>query len=98
MTKNGRWISKELKHLTEHMQMLKTDIVSGNTASAKTNWGMAMGIIKAMVDRDKKSIRSIEKIGKTISMLRKYLKPLLIEAGAMAIAAYKKEQKRNGRF
>ena len=98
MSKNGRWISRELKHLSEHMEMLKVDIKSGNKAAGLTNWGMAMGIVKAMADKDKKSTRSIEKIGKTIGVLTKHLKPLIKEAAKESIKTYIKEQKISGKI
>ncbi len=94
MKKNGRWISRELKHLDENMKMLQTDIKFGNKASALTNWGLAMGIIKGMIEKDKKSIRGIEKAGQIIGAARKTLRPLFIEAGAIAIDAYEKKLKK----
>jgi len=91
MSKKNRWISRELGHLNDHMALMKIDMKSGNTASALTNWGLAMGIIKAMIERDSKSIRSIEKAGHIIKSLHKALKPLLKEAGKEALKAYLKK-------
>ena len=91
MIKN-RWISHELQHLDDYMKMLHTDIRAGNWESAETNWGYAMGIINGIIKRDKKSMRSIEKVGQIIGSLRKDLKPLLVEAGKIAIKAYVKEK------
>ena len=79
MSKNGRWISRELKHLNDHMQMLHTDIKAGNKASGLANWGFAMGIVKGMEKRDKTSTRSIEKAGQIIKSLHKTLKPFIKE-------------------
>lgn len=97
MSKNGRWISKELIHLSEYMELALIDIRAGNLKSADTNLGFAMGIVKGMAKRDKKSTRSLEKIGKTISSLHKYLRPLLIEAGAIAIESYERKVKKERR-
>ena len=93
-----RWVSKELEHLNSYMKMLHTDIKAGNWESAKTNWGLAMGIINGIIKRDSKEIRGIEKVGQIISSLRKDLKPLLVEAGKIAIQTYVKEAKRSGKL
>ena len=89
---NKRWISREIGHLDDHMGMLKVDIYSGNKASALTNLALAMGIVRGMADRDKESTRGIEKIGKTIGVLRKHLKPLMKEVAKEAIKAYIKKE------
>lgn len=98
MSKSGRWISRELIHLSEYMKLALIDIRAGNLKSAETNLGFAIGIVKGMKKRDKISMKGIEEIGKTISSLHKYLRPLLIEAGAIAIESYerkvRKERKR----
>ena len=87
-----RWISHELQHLDDYMRMLHTDIKAGNWESAETNWGYATGIINGIIKRDKKSMRSIEKVGQIIGSIRKDLKPLLVEASKVAIKAYVKEK------
>ena len=89
-----RWISRELKHLSEHMDLALIDIQSGNLQSAETNLRFAMSIVKEMGKRDKESVRSLEKAGKTINSLRKFLRPLIKEAALESIKVYAREKGR----
>lgn len=64
-----RWISRELIHLNEYTKLALIDIKAGNSKSAETNLGFVIGIVKGMIEREKKSTRNIEKMGKTLGRL-----------------------------
>ena len=75
MSKNGRWISREIKHLDDHIAMGIIDVKSDNKASALTNLKLASAIVKQMGINDKNGKRAIERIGKTVGVISKHLRP-----------------------
>ena len=67
MSKKNRWASRELVHFNDHMTMLKTDIESGNKASGLTNWGLSMGILNKLIEKDKDKRKVIDGLGKGLT-------------------------------
>ena len=94
MSKKLRWVSPQIRHLGDHLGMAIIDVKSGNKASALTNLDLAYGIQKAMAEKDKNGTRSMERMGKTIGVVAKYLKPLMKEVAKETLKAYVKEQAR----
>ena len=94
MSKNGRWISKELDHLNKYMKDLGVDVRAGNMESAKTNWGMAMGVVGGMVKREGKTTRNYDRMSGLTKWIYRRIKPLLREVGKEAIREYTRELRR----
>ena len=72
------------------MQMLKIDLNAGNKASGNTNWGLAMGIINELTEKDKESRKLITKLGKGITFA---IKVAVNQAVKSAIEGLKKDGK-----
>ncbi|KKM05280.1 hypothetical protein LCGC14_1755710 [marine sediment metagenome] len=75
---NGRWISKELNHLSDYMNNLQADLNAGNLESAKTNLGFIQGIVKGMVKRESQSLRGVDKMGASAKFVYKKFGPLIL--------------------
>ena len=91
---NGRWISGELKPLHGYIDKGLTDIRSGNLRSAETNCSLAMGIIQGMIKREKQSLRGVDKMGATVKLFYKKIKPLLREVAKEAVKEYARGEAR----
>ena len=90
MSKKNRWISRELGHLDDHMKMLEIDLKAGNDASGLTNWGLAMGIINKMIEKDKDKRKVMSRLGKGITFT---IKLAVDQAVKSAIEGLKKDGK-----
>ncbi len=68
MSRKNRWGSRELGHLYDHMKLLEVDVKAGNKVSGLTNWGMAMGIILKLIEKDKEKRKIISRLSKGLTL------------------------------